>query len=84
MEFHPPYIVLSKIGIAKPGNLQWQNSTRQCSTHLHHLHVCLPVSRGKIRLLYKMSLDFAPLLKHVPFMHILWKYFADKLANMNV
>jgi len=28
-----------------------------------------------------MSLDFAPLLKHIPFMHILWRHFADKVLN---
>lgn len=80
MEFRPPCIVLSTIGISKPGKLEGQN-TRQCSTHLHQLHVCLPISKDKTRLLYRMSLDFAPLLKHVPFMHILWKYFADKVLN---
>ncbi|KAJ6825721.1 chlorophyllide a oxygenase, chloroplastic [Iris pallida] len=80
MEFRPPCIVLSTIGISKPGKLEGKN-TRQCSTHLHQLHVCLPISREKTRLLYRMSLDFAPLLKHVPFMHILWKYFADKVLN---
>ncbi|XP_073006657.1 chlorophyllide a oxygenase, chloroplastic-like [Typha latifolia] len=80
MEFRPPCIVLSTIGISKPGKLEGQ-STKQCSTHLHQLHVCLPSSRQKTRLLYRMSLDFAPLLKHVPFMHILWRYFAEKVLN---
>ncbi|MQL79406.1 hypothetical protein Taro_011831 [Colocasia esculenta] len=80
MEFRPPCMVLSTIGISKPGKLEGQN-TRECSTHLHQLHVCLPSSRQKTRLLYRMSLDFAPLLKHVPFMHILWRYFADKVLN---
>lgn len=80
MEFRPPCMVLSTIGISKPGKLEGQ-STRECSTHLHQLHVCLPSSRGKTRLLYRMSLDFAPLLKHVPFMHLLWRYFAEKVLN---
>lgn len=80
MEFRPPCMVLSTIGISKPGKLKGQN-TRQCSTHLHQLHVCLPSSRGKTRLLYRMSLDFAPILKHVPFMHILWRHFAEKVLN---
>ncbi|XP_058087260.1 chlorophyllide a oxygenase, chloroplastic [Magnolia sinica] len=80
MEFRPPCIVLSTIGISKPGKLEGQ-TTRQCSTHLHQLHVCLPSSRNKTRLLYRMSLDFAPLLKHIPFMHILWRYFAEKVLN---
>ncbi|WOL11858.1 chlorophyllide a oxygenase, chloroplastic isoform X2 [Canna indica] len=80
MEFRPPCIVLSTIGISKPGKLEGK-STRQCSTHLHQLHVCLPSSRQKTRLLYRMSLDFAPLLKHVPFIHMLWRHFAEKVLN---
>ncbi|XP_010242813.2 PREDICTED: chlorophyllide a oxygenase, chloroplastic isoform X2 [Nelumbo nucifera] len=80
MEFRPPCMVLSTIGISKPGQLEGQN-TQQCATHLHQLHVCLPSSRQKTRLLYRMSLDFAPLLKHIPFMNLLWRYFAEKVLN---
>ncbi|KAG8378262.1 hypothetical protein BUALT_Bualt08G0119300 [Buddleja alternifolia] len=80
MEFRPPCMVLSTIGISKPGKLEGQ-STRECSTHLHQLHVCLPASRNKTRLLYRMSLDFAPILKHVPFMEHLWRHFAEKVLN---
>ncbi|XP_071731349.1 chlorophyllide a oxygenase, chloroplastic-like [Rutidosis leptorrhynchoides] len=80
MEFKPPCIVLSTIGISKPGKLEGQ-TTKQCSTHLHQLHVCLPSSRHKTRLLYRMSLDFAPVLQHIPFMDILWEHFAEKVLN---
>ncbi|CAK9164482.1 unnamed protein product [Ilex paraguariensis] len=80
MEFRPPCIVLSTIGISKPGKLEGQ-STKQCSTHLHQLHVCLPSSRQKTRLLYRMSLDFAPVLKHIPFMQYLWRHFAEQVLN---
>ncbi|KAH6789100.1 Pheophorbide a oxygenase family protein with Rieske 2Fe-2S domain-containing protein [Perilla frutescens var. frutescens] len=80
MEFRPPCMVLSTIGISKPGKLEGQ-STRECSTHLHQLHVCLPSSRQKTRLLYRMSLDFAPILKHVPFMQYLWRHFAEQVLN---
>ncbi|KAH6782658.1 Pheophorbide a oxygenase family protein with Rieske 2Fe-2S domain-containing protein [Perilla frutescens var. frutescens] len=80
MEFRPPCMVLSTIGMSKPGRLEGQ-STRECATHLHQLHVCLPSSRQKTRLLYRMSLDFAPILKHIPFMHYLWRHFADKVLN---
>lgn len=80
MEFRPPCMVLSTIGISKPGKIEGR-STQNCSTHLHQLHVCIPSSRQKTRLLYRMSLDFAPLLQHVPFMHILWRHFADKVLN---
>ncbi|XP_062099530.1 chlorophyllide a oxygenase, chloroplastic [Humulus lupulus] len=80
MEFRPPCMVLSTIGISKPGKLEGQN-TQQCATHLHQLHVCLPSSREKTRLLYRMSLDFAPMLKHVPFIDHLWKHFAEQVLN---
>ncbi|GER37738.1 chlorophyllide a oxygenase [Striga asiatica] len=80
MEFRPPCMVLSTIGISKPGKLEGQ-STRECATHLHQLHVCLPSSRQKTRLLYRMSLDFAPILKHVPLMEHLWRHFAEKVLN---
>ncbi|KAM0971563.1 hypothetical protein ACFX13_019747 [Malus domestica] len=80
MEFRPPCMVNSTIGISKPGKLEGQ-SAKQCSTHLHQLHVCLPSSRGKTRLLYRMSLDFAPVLKHVPFMNFVWRHFAEQVLN---
>ncbi|KAJ8541715.1 hypothetical protein K7X08_002531 [Anisodus acutangulus] len=80
MEFRPPCMVLSTIGISKPGKLEGQ-STKQCSTHLHQLHVCLPASRNKTRLLYRMSLDFSPLLKHIPFMQYVWRHFAEQVLN---
>ncbi|KAK1553658.1 hypothetical protein Q3G72_001707 [Acer saccharum] len=80
MEFRPPCIVLSTIGISKPGKLEGQN-TRQCDTHLHQLHVCLPSSTKKTRLLYRMSLDFAPILKHIPFMQYVWRHFAEQVLN---
>lgn len=81
MEFQPPCMVLSTIGISKPGKLGGQ-STKQCPTHLHQLHVCLPSSRQKTRLLYRMSLDFAPLLKHIPFMEYLWRHFAEQVKRI--
>ncbi|KAK8624142.1 hypothetical protein V6N13_065495 [Hibiscus sabdariffa] len=37
MEFRPPCMVLSTIGISKPGKLEGQ-STKECTTHLHQLH----------------------------------------------
>ncbi|XP_019417731.1 PREDICTED: chlorophyllide a oxygenase, chloroplastic-like isoform X1 [Lupinus angustifolius] len=80
MEFRPPCMVISTIGISKPGKLEGQN-TKQCSTHLHQLHVCLPSSKLKTRLLYRMSLDFAPLLTHIPFMQHLWRHFARQVLN---
>nr|AAL79685.1 putative chlorophyll synthase [Oryza sativa Japonica Group] len=80
MEFRPPCMVLSTTGISKPGKLEGK-SIKQCSTHLHQLHICLPSSRNKTRMLYQMSLNFAPWLKHIPFMHILWSHFGEKVLN---
>ncbi|CAH9133071.1 unnamed protein product [Cuscuta epithymum] len=80
MEFRPPCMVLSTIGLSKPGKLEGKN-TKQCATHLHQLHVCLPSSTQKTRLLYRMSLDFAPMLKHFPFMQYLWKHLAKQVMN---
>ncbi|MCO5592687.1 hypothetical protein L7F22_046690 [Adiantum nelumboides] len=80
MEFQPPCMVLSTIGISKPGKLEG-TSTSACSKHLHQLHVCLPSTRGNTRLLYRMSLDFLPVLKHVPFIDYLWRYLANKVLD---
>ncbi|CAL0319400.1 unnamed protein product [Lupinus luteus] len=80
MEFRPPCMVISTIGISKPGKLEGK-STKQCATHLHQLHVCLPSSKQKTRLLYRMSLDFAPLLTHIPFMQHLWRHFAKQVLD---
>lgn len=80
MEFFPPCMVLSTIGISKPGKLDG-SSTSSCSKHLHQLHVCMPSSRGKTRLLYRMSLDFLPILKHVPYIQYLWMHLANKVLD---
>ncbi|KAF3617488.1 Chlorophyllide a oxygenase, chloroplastic [Capsicum annuum] len=80
MEFRPPCMVLSTSGISNPGKLKGQ-STKECSTHLHQLHVCLPASRQKTRLLYRMSLDFAPILKRIPFMEYVWRYLSEQVLN---
>lgn len=80
MEFQPPCMVRSTIGISKPGKLEG-NSTQDCAKHLHQLHVCLPSSRGKTRLLYRLSLDFLPMLKHVPYIQSLWKYLANQVLD---
>jgi len=81
MEFKPPCMVLSTIGLEKPGKLNGTD-VDACPTHLHQLHVCMPSTRGKTRLLYRMALDFAPFLKHVPFIDYLWKYLANQVNYM--
>lgn len=80
MEFKPPCMVLSTIGLEKPGKLNGTD-VDACPTHLHQLHVCMPSSRGKTRLLYRMALDFAPFLKHVPFISYLWQYLANQVNS---
>lgn len=80
MEFGPPCMVLSTIGIAKPGKLEG-SSVSSCSKHLHQLHVCMPSSRGKTRLLYRMSLDFLPILKHIPYIKYVWSHLANKVLD---
>ncbi|CAK9883400.1 unnamed protein product [Sphagnum tenellum] len=80
MEFQPPCMVLSTIGLEKPGKLDGSD-VDACPTHLHQLHVCIPSSPGKTRLLYRMALDFAPFLKHVPFIQYLWQHLANKVLG---
>lgn len=80
MEFKPPCMVLSTIGLEKPGKLNGTD-VDACPTHLHQLHVCMPSSKGKTRLLYRMALDFAPYLKHVPFIKYLWQHLANKVLG---
>eukprot|EP00244_Chara_vulgaris_P009348 TRINITY_DN395_c0_g1_i2.p1 TRINITY_DN395_c0_g1~~TRINITY_DN395_c0_g1_i2.p1 ORF type:complete len:465 (+),score=71.95 TRINITY_DN395_c0_g1_i2:56-1396(+) len=78
MEFRPPCMVLSSIGLAKPGKLEGTNAN-DCEKHLHQLHVCVPSSRGRTRLLYRMSLDFAGWAKYVPYVDLLWQHMANQV-----
>eukprot|EP00897_Mesotaenium_endlicherianum_P006381 jgi/Mesen1/5771/ME000292S04838 len=78
MEFRPPCMVLSTIGLAKPGQLDGK-SAKDCKKHLFQLHSCMPSSRGKTRLLYRMALDFAQWAKYVPFIELLWQNLANKV-----
>lgn len=78
MEFRPPCVVLSTIGLAKPGQLEGKNS-KDCSKHLFQMHACLPSSRGKTRLLYRMALDFAGWAKFVPFIQHVWQHLANQV-----
>jgi hypothetical protein len=73
MAFLPPCMTLSVIGLAAPGKIERGVRSEQCKNHLHQLHVCLPSKRGHTRLLYRMSLDFFPWLRRVPFIDRVWK-----------
>ncbi|CAI7795705.1 unnamed protein product [Closterium sp. NIES-54] len=81
MEFRPPCMVVSTIGLVKPGQLEGEASAQECTQHLYQLHACLPSSRGKTRLLYRMGLDFAQWVKFVPFIDRLWKSLANQVLD---
>jgi chlorophyllide a oxygenase len=81
MSFEPPCMVVSTIGLAQPGKLEVGTRAVDCRRHLHQLHVCLPSSEGKCRLLYRMSLDFLGWSKYVPGIQKLWKSVADKVLS---
>jgi chlorophyllide a oxygenase len=81
MSFVPPCITLSTIGLSQPGKIERGMNQEQCQNHLHQLHVCLPTGKGRTRLLYRMSLDFIPWMRGLPFMDRLWKRVADEVLN---
>ena len=78
MEFKPPCMVLSTIGFGGYGKIG-ATDVDACPKHLHQLHVCMPSSRGKTRLLYRMGLDWWPFMKHVPFIYIFWQHLANQV-----
>eukprot|EP00239_Pterosperma_sp_CCMP1384_P004652 CAMPEP_0197853928 /NCGR_PEP_ID=MMETSP1438-20131217/23704_1 /TAXON_ID=1461541 /ORGANISM="Pterosperma sp., Strain CCMP1384" /LENGTH=559 /DNA_ID=CAMNT_0043468505 /DNA_START=206 /DNA_END=1885 /DNA_ORIENTATION=- len=81
MSFLPPACVHSTIGLNKPGDIERGMRAEQCKNHLHQLHVCLPAKNGGTRLLYRMSLDFIPWVKHVPGIDLLWKEMANQVLG---
>ncbi|KAG2493055.1 hypothetical protein HYH03_008718 [Edaphochlamys debaryana] len=81
MFFHPPCMTVSNIGLAQPGKVAAGATAAQCKTHLHQLHVCLPSKKGHTRLLYRMSMDFMPWVRHVPFIQTLWKQVAKQVLG---
>ena len=72
--------VLSTIGINKPGDIERGMKASQCDRHLWQLHVCLPTSEGKTRLLYRMGLDFWGFTKQIPLLDNFWRSVADQVA----
>lgn len=81
MAFRPPCMTISHIGLAKPGQVAQGARAQDCKTHLWQLHVCLPSSDGKCRVLYRMAMDFMPWLKHVPLIDRLWSSVADQVMG---
>lgn len=81
MTFQPPCMVLSQIGLVKPGQVEAETRASDCDRHLHQLHVCLPAKDGETRLLYRMSLDFAKFAKNLPFVSEFWKELANQVLG---
>ena len=51
------------------------------SRHLHQMHVVLPAGPGRVRLLYRMCLDFWPWAAKVPLATRLWRAVADRVLG---
>lgn len=68
------------IGLAQPGKIMRGVTADQCKNHLHQLHVCAPAKRGTTRLLYRMSMDFMPWARQVPFIDRVWKGVAAQVC----
>ncbi|KAL4419930.1 hypothetical protein ABPG75_007028 [Micractinium tetrahymenae] len=81
MQFGPPCMVLSTIGLTSPGKIERGARASSCKNHLHQLHVCLPSSEGRTRLLYRMSLDFLHWTKAVPGINKFWEKIAGQVLG---
>ncbi|KAL4430402.1 hypothetical protein ABPG77_002208 [Micractinium sp. CCAP 211/92] len=81
MQFGPPCMVLSTIGLTSPGKIERGARASSCKNHLHQLHVCLPSSEGRTRLLYRMSLDFMHWTKAVPGINKFWEKIAGQVLG---
>ncbi|KFM28134.1 Chlorophyllide a oxygenase, chloroplastic [Auxenochlorella protothecoides] len=81
MSFAPPNMVVSLIGLSRPGVVERGLSAESCKRHLHQLHVCLPSRPGHTRLLYRMSMDFAGWLRFVPGIAAFWRSIAGQVLG---
>lgn len=81
MSFEAPCMVLSTIGLARPGQVERGVRASNCQNHLHQLHVCLPSNEGRTTLLYRMSMDFMGWAKHVPYIQYFWSYIAGQVLG---
>lgn len=83
MRFEPPCLVQSLISVDKPGasggGAKFTNNG--ANRHVHQVHACLPSDEGKTRLLYRLSLDFAHWLRHVPLARDAWKKMAEAVLE---
>jgi chlorophyllide a oxygenase len=81
MEFRPPCQTVSKIGLARPGEIMRNVSASDCQNHLVQYHWCLPSRPGHTRLLYRMSMDFMGWMRYVPGIQQLWKSVAGQVLG---
>lgn len=86
MEFAPPCLVESLIGISQPGasggGASFTSQTpSECPRKIHQVHACLPAHGCKTFLLYRLSLDFARWLRFVPGMRLVWRRMAEQVLE---
>jgi len=87
MKFLAPCMVDSHIGLAQAGAVgsgaQFKEgvTAAECEKHLHQLHVCLPTTPGRTRLLYRMSLDFANWAQYIPGIEYVWTEMANQVLG---
>lgn len=81
MEFRPPCITVSMIGLSQPGKIERDVMAEDCQNHLHQIHFCLPSREGHTRLLYRMSMDFLGWLRFVPGITSVWKSVAGQVLG---
>lgn len=87
MKFVVPCMVDSHIGMSQAGaaggGAQFEEGVQcaECANHLHQLHVCVPSTPGRTRLLYRMSLDFAGWAKWVPGIELVWTEMANQVLG---
>lgn len=81
MEFRPPCITVSMIGLSQPGKIERDVLAEDCQNHLHQIHFCLPSREGHTRLLYRMSMDFLGWMRYVPGIQQVWKSVAAQVLG---
>ena len=97
MCYAPPCGTLSLIGMRAPGAVARSEergggkspsaapsssaASAASSRHLYQMHVVLPAGPGRVRLLYRMCLDFWPWAARVPLAARLWRAVADKVLG---
>jgi chlorophyllide a oxygenase len=82
MAHAPPTGVISRVGLTQPGAVDRRGGTAAaCARHLHQLHCVLPAGRGRVRLLYRMCLDFWPWAARLPGASALWGAVAGRVMG---